>query len=316
MNRGISFLSVVVPTYNEEENVEQLHSGLALALSKLGLPYEVIYVDDSSTDSTFGKLERIYKDDDRVKVIRHRRNLGQTEALVTGFKNAKGDVIVTIDADLQHDPADIGKLLEQILQGADAVIGWRTNRRESFLTRTIPSRLANFLGRTLLGVEIHDFGCGLKAYGAECIRDIIVEGEGHLFLPAAVAARGYKVVEVKISDRVRGSGSSKFGLNMMRRQVLDLIFFWFLVRYWRRPLHFFGTIGIVLMVLGLIAGVVQLLRFVFLNPTTLMTPLLLMATFLVLIGIQFISLGLLFEVEMRPHARVFDTRPAIILSHE
>jgi glycosyltransferase involved in cell wall biosynthesis len=306
----------VVPAYNEEDNIGQLHQELCEALSKLCYPYEVVYVDDGSLDSTFARLEAIFRDDDHVRVIGHRRNFGQTEALLTGIKNAKGDVIVTIDADLQHDPADIGRLLGRILEGPDVVIGWRMHRRESFLTRTVPSRLANFLGRKLLGVDIHDFGCGLKAYRAECVRDVVVEGEGHLFLPAAVAARGYKVVEVKISDRARGSGSSKFGLNMMRRQLLDLLFFWFIVRYWRRPLHFFGSIGGGLVLLGLLAGLVQILRFVFLSPTTLMTPLLLMAAFLTLIGIQFISLGILFEVQMRPHQRVFEIKPAIILSRD
>lgn len=306
----------MVPAYNEESNIGQLHQELRGALSKIGYQYEVVYVDDGSSDSTFARLEAIFRGDDHVTVIRHRRNFGQTEALVTGIKNAKGDVIVTIDADLQHDPADMDKLLGQILQGADAVIGWRTHREESFLTRTVPSRFANFLGRRLLGVEIHDFGCGLKVYRAECVRDVVVEGEGHLFLPAAVASRGYKVVEVKISDRARGSGSSKFGLNMMRRQLLDLVFFWFLVKYWRRPLHFFGSVGGGLILLGLAAGLVQLLRFVFLNPTTLMTPLLLMAAFLTLMGIQFISIGILFEVQMRPHHRVFEIKPAIVLSRE
>lgn len=306
----------MVPAYNEEENIEPLHDELTSALAKLGFPYEVVYVDDGSTDSTFERLKGIYDHDSNVKVIKHRRNFGQTEALVTGFKNAKGDVIMTIDADLQHDPEDIGALLEPILNGADAVIGWRTRRKESFLTRTLPSRIANLLGRKLLGVEIHDFGCGLKAYRAECVRNVIVEGEGHLYLPAAVAARGYKISEVRINDRPRTSGSSKFGGSMMRRQFLDLVFFWFLVRYWRRPLHFFGTIGLVFLLMGMIAAAVQLIRFLLYNPTTLMTPLLLLAAFLALAGIQLISIGILFEVQMRPHGRSFEIEPALILSHE
>jgi glycosyltransferase involved in cell wall biosynthesis len=312
----ISLISVIVPVYNEEESIGRLHRELNSALPSLGFPYELIYVDDGSTDSTFARLEELFESDSHVRVLKHRRNFGQTEALVSGFKNAQGDVIVTIDADLQHDPRDMRMLLELISEGADAVIGWRINRQESFLRRTIPSRVANFLGRRLLGIELHDLGCGLKAYKAECVRNVIVEGDGHLFLPAAVAVRGYKVAEVKINDRPRGAGSSKFGASTMRRQFLDLIFFWFLLRYWRRPLHFFGTVGLALLLFGIAAGVVQVLRFFLYNPTTLMTPLLLLAAFLVLAGIQFVTTGILFEIEMRPHARTFEIQPAITLSHE
>jgi len=306
----------VVPVYNEEHNVEQLHDELTEALPQIGLPYEIIYVDDGSTDSTYTRLVSVYDTDRHATVIRHRRNLGQTQALLTGFKHANGDVIVTIDADLQHDPKDMSKILQPILDGADAAIGWRVHRKESFLGRTVPSRIMNFFARRLLELEIHDFGCGLKAYRAECVRNVVVEGEGHLYLPAAVAVRGFKVTEVKIGDRERASGSSKFGARVMRRQFLDLIFFWFLVRYGRRPLHFFGSIGLVFLFLGIGAGVVQALRFLFYNPTTLMTPLLLLAVFLTLAGIQFITTGILFEIEMRPHARTFETQPVTILSHE
>jgi len=314
---AVSLFSIVVPAYNEAENIVELHRELTAALAQNGLAYEVVYVDDGSTDSTPKTLLGIYNVDSHVKVIRHRRNMGQTEALTTGFKNAVGDVIVTIDADLQHDPKDIERVIEPITGGrADAVIGWRAIREESLLGRTVPSRLMNWLGRRLLGLQIHDFGCGLKAYKTECVRNVIVEGEGHLYLPAAVAVRGYRVSEVKINDRGRGSGSSKFGASVMRRQFLDLVFFWFLLRYWRRPMHFFGSVGLALVLVGIVAGVVQVLRFLLYNPTTLMTPLLLLAFFLTLAGIQFISTGILFEILMRPHGRSFEVQPEFVLSHE
>jgi glycosyltransferase involved in cell wall biosynthesis len=307
---------VVVPVHNEERNLEQLHKELASALSAIGYPYEIVWVEDGSTDSSYSRLKNIFAVDLHSRVVKHRKNLGQTQALVTAFRYARGDVIVTIDADLQHDPQDISKLLEQILAGADAVIGWRTYRKESLIRRTIPSRIMNVAARRLLGLDIHDFGCGLKAYRAECIRDAIVEGEGHLYLPAAVGMRGYKVVEVKIKDRKRALGSSKIGVSIMHRQLLDLIFFWFVVRYWRRPLHFFGSIGLAFLGLGVLLGVSQLLRFFFYSPTTLMTPLSLMAAFLALAGIQFMTTGVLFEMMMRPPGRSLEVTPAVILSHD
>ena len=315
----ISLLSVVVPVYNEEGNIEQLHSELTEVLPDIvrrPSSYEILYVDDGSTDSTFPKLEQIYQKDRHVRIIRHHANRGQTAALLTGFRNALGDVIVTIDADLQHDPRDIGRVVEPLLNGSDAVIGWRMRRKESFFGRTAPSRVANFLGRRLLGVQIHDFGCGLKAYKAECLRNVTVEGEGHLFLPAAVALRGYRLSEVKVTDRGRASGLSKFGRSMMARQFIDLVFFWFLVKYWRQPLLLFGSLGIGLLIIGICAGIIQLLRLFLYHPPSLMTPLTLLAVFLALAGLQFLSFGILLEFQMRPHAISLEVQPATILSHD
>lgn len=291
-------ISVVIPIFNEEESVLLLHSELKRALCPIDQPYEIIFVDDGSRDRTLSLLEDIQQRDEQVVVVSLRRNFGQTAALSAGFDQARGDVIVTLDGDLQNDPADIPKILEEI-KGHDVVSGWRVNRQDPFLSRRLPSMIANWIISRVTGVRLHDYGCTLKAYRREVIQSIHLYGEMHRFIPAIASWMGTTITEVPTHHRPRRFGRSKYGISRIIRVVLDLIAVKFLISFSTRPIHFFGRLGI-LSVLGGI-GISLYLTYLklFMGQDIGGRPLLLLGVLLLILGFQFVAMGLLGELLVR-----------------
>jgi glycosyltransferase involved in cell wall biosynthesis len=244
------YLSVVIPIHNEEPSILRLYDRLTAVLEKLKKPYEIIFVDDASVDRSFDLLANLVETDGRLKVIRLRRNFGQTAALAAGFDEAQGGVIISLDGDLQHDPADIPALLEKIDEGYDIASGWRKNRMENAITRRIPSRIANWLMAKASHVDLRDFGTTFKAYRAEILKDVNLYGELHRFIPALASLYGARVAEVPIHSPLRASGGSHYGLSRTFRVVFDIFTVWFLLKYFTRPMHFFGKWGLVSAGLG------------------------------------------------------------------
>jgi glycosyltransferase involved in cell wall biosynthesis len=287
--------------YNEAENVEPLYAELSAALTDTGRSYEVVIVDDGSRDDSFARLRAVHESDPRWRIIRFRRNFGQTAGFSAGFDAARGAIIITSDADLQNDPRDIPKLLEKMDEGFDIVSGWRKDRKEPFLSRRLPSLLANRMISSSTGVALHDYGCSLKAYRSEVIKSIHLYGELHRFIPAVASAIGATVAEVPVNDRARRFGSSKYGISRTFRVFLDLITVRFLLGYSTRPLHVFGGIGLLMAGLGLLFG--MYLTFVKLvsGENIGNRPLLMLAVLLVILGVQMISMGLLAEMITRTY---------------
>lgn len=294
-------LSVVIPLYNEEDNILPLYDQLSVALDALGKPYEVIVIDDGSRDASFARLKDVHARDSRWQVIQFRRNFGQTAGVAAGFHQAQGDVVVTIDADLQNDPADIGRLLMKLDEGYDIVSGWRVNRKEAFLTRRLPSQTANWLISRTTGVTLHDYGCSLKAYRREVAKGVRLYGDLHRFIPALASQMGVRVAEIPVNDRPRHTGQSKYGLSRTFRVFLDLIGVIFLLSYFNRPLRVFGGIGLVLGGVGtlilLYLGYVR----VVLSQSIGDRPLTLLGILLVVLGVQMVSTGLIADMVMRTY---------------
>ena len=228
-------LSVVIPLYNEADNVDNLYNQLHAALEELKQPYEVIIVDDGSTDDSFARLKSIHTRDPRWQIIQFRRNFGQTAAISAGFRHARGQIVVTLDADLQNDPNDIAALLAKLEEGYDIVSGWRVHRKEPLLTRRIPSQVANWLISRTTGIRLHDYGCSLKAYRREVAQGVRLYGDLHRFIPALASQMGVRVAEIPVNDRPRHAGKSKYGLSRTFRVFLDLIGVIFLLSYFHRP---------------------------------------------------------------------------------
>jgi len=247
-------LSVVIPVYEEEQTIRSLYDELSTLLNTLSRPYEVIVIDDGSTDGSFAQLQRIHEEDAHWRVIRFRRNFGQAAALAAGFAYARGQIVVTMDADLQNDPRDIPKLLEKLDEGYDIVSGWRTSRQEPLITRRLPSMIANRLISKMTGVYLHDYGCTLKVYRTEVVKNLALYGELHRFIPAMASAFGVTVAEVPVHDRARQFGKSKYGIGRTARVVLDLITVSFLLNYATRPLHIFGGLGLIVGSVGTLIG--------------------------------------------------------------
>lgn len=291
-------LSVVIPLYNEEENIEELHRKLSEALINLSISYEIIYVDDGSMDNTLKLLEEIQKKDSHVVVLSFRRNFGQTAAFAAGFDFARGDVVITMDGDLQNDPVDIPKLLEAI-KYADLVSGWRKRRKDPFLSRRLPSIIANWLIGKVTGVRIHDYGCSLKAYRREVVKNLRLYGEMHRFIPALASWYGVKIKEVEVTHHPRYRGKSKYGIGRTIKVLLDLVTVKFLHSFSTKPIQFFGPIGVLFMLAG-VAIVSYLLFLKFFHGVSIGgRPLLLGGFFSVLIGLNFIGMGLLGEMIVR-----------------
>ena len=251
--------SIVVPFFNEQENVPPLYMKLTEVMDSLGEPYELVFVDDGSRDNTFKVLSDIYEHDRRVNLVRLRRNFGQTAGLKAGFDFARGDIIISMDGDLQHDPEEIPRFLEKIEEGYDLVSGWRHTRRDHWLMRQIPSRAANWMMAKLSGIELHDFGTTFKAYRREIIQEIQLYGELHRFIPALASSTGAKIAEVPIVNLERKNGKSNYGIGRTIRVFFDLMIVKFLLDYSTRPLQFFGLLGMggarVRICLGRISGV-------------------------------------------------------------
>ncbi len=237
-------LSIVVPIHNEEPAILPLYDRLTAVLETVQKPYEIIFVDDASTDRSFDLLANLVETDQRLKVIRLRRNFGQTAALSAGFDEAQGQVIISLDGDLQHDPDDIPALLRKIDEGYDIASGWRKDRLDNAVTRRIPSRIANWLMAKASGVNLRDFGTTFKAYRAEVLKDINLYGELHRFIPALASFYGARVAEVPIRNSPRASGASHYGLGRTFRVMFDILTVRFLLKYFTRPMHFFGTLGL------------------------------------------------------------------------
>lgn len=295
------FLSVVVPVYNEEESIPHLYTRLTEALDRLAQPYELIAVDDGSRDRSFALLGELAARDPRLRVVRFRRNFGQTAAFAAGFDRARGEWVATIDADLQNDPNDIPQMLAKAGEGYDVVSGWRARRQDPFLNRRLPSMLANSLISWATGVQLHDYGCSLKIYRAEVVKNINLYGELHRFIPAIASWQGVSVTEMPVNHEARRFGKSKYGIGRTTRVLLDLITVRFLLSYSTRPMQVFGLIGLITMLAGgaisLYLALVKLLYNVNIGDR----PLLLLGALLIIVGVQFIGFGLIGELVMRAY---------------
>jgi dolichol-phosphate mannosyltransferase len=292
-------ISVVVPVRDEERTVEPLYDELAAALGELGEPWEVVYVDDGSRDGTQAALARLHESSSNVRVVRMRRNAGKAAALDAGFAVLEGDVVVTIDGDLQDDPAEIPRLLEKLDQGYDLVSGWKARRNDPFARRAF-SRVFNSVTGWLSGVHLHDMNCGLKAMRAEVARNIDLYGELHRFVPVLAHDLGFRVAELPVNHRPREHGRSRYGFERYARGFLDLLTVSFMSRYRHRPLHLFGGLGLILGTIGM--GILVYLTIEKLSGEAIgKRPLLLLGVLLVVVGIQFLSLGLLSELVTSQH---------------
>ena len=305
-------LSVVMPVFNEAGNLPVLHAELKAVLDRLGRSYEILAVDDGSTDGSLEVLRRLQKEDPRLRIIRFRRNFGQTAAFAAGFDHARGRVVITIDADGQNDPADIPRLLEVMKEGEyDIVSGWRQDRKEPFITRRFPSVVANRIISRTTGVRLHDYGCSLKAYRAEVVKNVHLYGELHRFIPALAGRMGVRVAEVPVNDRPRAYGKSKYGLSRTIRVLLDLFTVTYLLSFSSRPMQLFGLIGLGLGGLGGLVGLYLVGAKIahgilegaegFRAYRIGTSPWLMLSVLLIVLGVQFIMMGLLGEVITRTY---------------
>jgi glycosyltransferase involved in cell wall biosynthesis len=292
-------ISVVVPVHEEERTVALLYDELQAALDPLEQPWEAVFVDDGSTDGSFSALTRLHNAHDNVRVVRLRRNFGKAAALAAGFANAQGEVVVTIDADLQDDPTEIPRLLAKLDEGFDLVSGWKTHRRDP-ITRRVPSKIFNWVTGRVSGLRLHDLNCGLKAYRAEVVRGLRLYGELHRFIPVLAHYRGYRVAELPVHHRPREHGRSRYGVERYLRGFLDLLTVSFIGRYRYRPLHLFGGLGLGLGALGF-AILVYLTILKIGGEAIGRRPLLILGVLLVVVGLQFFSLGLISELITSQH---------------
>ncbi|MGE0043374.1 MAG: glycosyltransferase family 2 protein [Vicinamibacterales bacterium] len=294
-------LSIVIPVRNESPNIAPLYEELTTTLGRYGRSYELIVVDDGSTDDTFAQLAAFQAADARLRVIRFRRNFGQTAAFAAGFAYARGRYVVTSDGDLQNDPADIPAMVALLEQGYDIVCGWRKDRKDTFITRRVPSVIANRLISWATGVALHDYGCSLKVFRAEVVKPLRLYGEMHRFLPAIASQMGVSIAEVVVNHRARRAGTTKYGLSRTVRVVLDLATVKFLLSYSTRPLHIFGLVGLLAGGLGgIITGYLGWVR-LFERQAIADRPLLLLGVMLLFIGVQLVTFGLMAELLTRTY---------------
>ena len=294
-------ISVIIPLLNEEENIPILYQELTDVLSGTGLEYELIFVDDGSTDRSYSILLDIQKCDDHLIIISFRRNFGQTAALSAGFDHARGDMIITMDADLQNDPRDIPRLIEKLGEGYDLINGWRFDRKDPFINRRLPSIIANWVISTTTHVKLHDYGCTLKAFRKEITQNIRLYGEMHRFIPAIASGLGAAIAEVKVNHRERRFGKSKYGISRTIRVILDLITVKFLLSYSTRPIQVFGLLGFTSGMAGFLIAIVMTIQRQFYGIGIANRPMLLLAILLMFIGLQFVSLGLIAELQSRTY---------------
>lgn len=307
-------LSIILPIYNEEKNIEELYKELKKILEDLSISYEIIAVNDGSKDDSYQILKKIAQADFNFKVINFRKNFGQTAAISAGIDASSGDIIMPMDADLQNDPNDIPKFLVEIENGFDVVSGWRKKRQDKLLTRRIPSKTANWLISVITKVQLHDYGCTMKAYKREVIRDVRFYGEMHRFMPAYTSWYGAKISEIVVNHRSRKYGKAKYGISRIFRVVLDLLVVKFLTDYSTKPMHFFGKVGYWSLFFGFLSGIFALaLRFM--GVSFIQTPLPLLTVFLILIGVQFILMGLLAEILTRTYYES-QNKPAYLIKEK
>ncbi|MDE3156280.1 MAG: glycosyltransferase family 2 protein [Acidobacteriota bacterium] len=311
-------LSIVVPLYNEGGTLDELHRRLSAVLAALGRPYEIVFVDDGSADQTYFTASALGATDPHVRIVKLARNYGQTAALAAGFDHARGDIIVSMDGDLQHAPEDLPKLLDKLAEGYDIASGWRAQRVDSFLTRRLPSRIANWMMAKLSGVELHDFGTTFKAYRAPVIKRISLYGDLHRFIPALASWQGARIAEVPIANVEAKQRPSHYGLSRTWRVMADLVTVRFLLRYLTRPLHFFGPIGFGALAAGLAGSMYLVAHKLLLHESIFLVhgPLLLLSVLLLQSGIVFIGLGLLAEILTRiyldgRHRRIYTVEQVV-----
>jgi glycosyltransferase involved in cell wall biosynthesis len=293
-------LSIVIPIYNEEENLISLHEELKGVLDPISVEYEILMVDDGSTDKSFEMLRKLGESDDHTHIIKLRRNYGQTAALLAGFKTSRGEIVVSMDADLQNDPNDIPKLLETIEEGWDVVCGWRWVRNDPF-TKRIPSKISNWFARRIMDVKVHDLGCTLRAYRRRAVENLELYGELHRYLPILISSQGFRITEVKVNHRERLHGETKYGVSRIFTGFFDLMSVKFLLSYSRRPMLVFGGMGLTLMLLGMVFGLYMVIEKYVYGVSIGDKPLLMLAVLLILSGLQFISTGLIADMIKRTH---------------
>ena len=294
MNDSNIKLSIIVPLYNEEESIPQLVEEIRDAVKKLSLEYELIFIDDGSKDGSFKQIISLASSDSRIKCLRFRRNYGKAAALSEGFKEANGELVITMDSDLQDDPSEIGALIDKINEGFDVVSGWKKSRKDPW-SKKLPSKLFNLVTGIMSGIRIHDFNCGLKIYKADVIKTISVYGEMHRYIPVLAKLAGFSVTEVVVNHRARLYGKTKFGTGRFLKGFFDLVTVIFLGKYNRNPLHFFGKIGTIILTVGFIINLyltIQWVGGIWIGNR----PILFLGVLLMIVGIQFISLGLLAEM--------------------
>ena len=294
-------ISVVIPIYNEEENLTLLYDELTEVMRSLGFSYEILFVDDGSTDESFTILKSMQAADHHVAMVQFRRNFGQTAAMSAGFDYSSGDVIITMDGDLQNDPREIPRFLEKVEEGYDVVTGWRHDRKDAFINRRLPSLIANKIISWTTGVALHDYGCTLKAFRREVINNIRLYGEMHRFIPAIASGMGISFTEIKVNHRARRFGTSKYGISRTIRVVLDLITVKFLLSYSTRPIQIFGLLGVISGTAGFLIALIMTIQRQFFAISLSDRPLLLLAILLMFIGIQFVSIGLIGELQARTY---------------
>lgn len=313
--------SIVIPLYNEEQNVAPLYVKLTQVMAGLDEPYEIIFVDDGSQDGTLEALNAIYDNDSRVRIVSLRRNFGQTPALKAGFDIASGEIIISMDGDLQHDPEEIPSFIAKLEEGYDIVSGWRQQRLDTWLTRRLPSRIANWIMAQFSGVPLHDFGTTFKAYRREIIQSIPLYGELHRFIPALATWSGARIAEIPIKNCARQNGKSNYGLSRIFRVFLDLLSIKFLLDYSTRPLHFFGFFGLLAGGAGSFISAFLILKKLILHESVLLQngPLMIASAVLIVAGVQLLCLGLACEILSRTYYEsqkkpIYATR--VVRSHE
>jgi glycosyltransferase involved in cell wall biosynthesis len=289
-------ISVIIPFYNEEENIEPLYDRLHSTLNGLDRKYEILFVDDGSTDSTFKNMQKVRAQNGNVKILKFRKNFGQSAALKAGFDHAIGNIVISMDGDLQNDPADIPGLIEKIEnEDYDVVCGWRADRKDP-LTKKITSKFANLLRKMTTGEVIHDSGCTFRAYRNGCVKGLDLYGETHRYIPAMLLWRGYRIGEVKVRHHPRKFGRTKYGLLRVAKGFLDLIVISFWQKYSVRPIHVFGGLGLVLSLTGMILGGYLGIERLILGRALSTRPLFLLAILMVIIGVQFVVSGILADI--------------------
>ncbi len=296
---GKPYLSVVLPVYNEEESLDLQYKAVINAVKKLNRTYEIVFADDGSTDRSAEILKSIAKRDKNVKVVFFRRNFGQTAAMAAGIDYSSGEIIVFMDSDLQNEPEDIVRLLEKIEEGYDVVSGWRSNRQDKWLSRKLPSKIANRLISKVTGVPLHDLGCSLKAYRGDVLRQVNLYGEMHRFIPVHASWIGAKITEIPVGHHARQFGQSKYGIKRTFKVVLDLITVKFMGSYSTKPIYIFGGTGLVSLLLAGISGIAVIVMKVLGMATMTRNPLFMLTVMLIIIGILFIQMGILAEIMIR-----------------
>ena len=294
-------MSIVIPVYNEAPNISPLCAEIRTALETTGKEYEVIFVNDGSTDTTLSELKAAKKVDSRIKIIDLNRNFGQTPAIMAGFDLSKGNIVVTMDGDLQNDPADIPQLAETLGDRYDLVSGWRKSRKDNFLLRVLPSKIANWIISSVLKVRLHDYGCTLKAYKRTVIKNMRLYGEMHRFIPAIASWNGAKITELEVNHRPRKAGKTKYGINRTIKIMLDLPLIVFLSEYRTKPIRFFGGIGLISGLLGIFTFFVIVFMKVVNHRDMTGNPLLVLCVLFVLVSVQLISMGFLGEINIRTY---------------